>query len=117
MNRFRLFPCVAIAAALGACGGEVSPEISEQGGVPVECALGGESDYSSSCRLVEVADRGETYFIMRHPDGGFRRLALAETESGFEAGDGADVSESFREGDDVVLTIGSDRYRWNEPRQ
>ena len=117
MNCFRFSPLFALAAALGACGGEVSPEIAEQGGTPVECALGGETGFANSCRLVEVADRGETYFIIRHPDGGFRRLALAETESGFEAGDGADTSESYRDGDKVYLSIGGDRYRWSEPQQ
>lgn len=102
---------------LAGCGGEVSPEIAEQGGEPLECAVNGASEYASSCRILEVSNADGTYFIVRHPDGGFRRLELAETVTGFVAGDGADESSSVRDGDYVVLTIGVDRYRWKEPAQ
>ena len=105
------------AVSLASCGGEVSPAVSEQGGEPIECALAGNTDFGPGCRLVEVAEKGATYFIVRHNDGGFRRLELAETETGFVAGDGAEESTSYRDGDYVVLTVGGDRYRWKEPAQ
>ncbi|QPD00148.1 hypothetical protein [Qipengyuania soli] len=111
------FSMLLAVGALGGCSAEVSPDVAEQGGRPVECALGNAADFEPGCRLVEVADKGATYFIVRHPDGGFRRLELAETASGFVAGDGAAASMSTREGDYVILSVGGDRYRWKETAQ
>lgn len=106
---------VLAASAFGGCSADVSPDVAEQGGQPVECALGNSADFRHGCRLVEIAGKGATYFIVRHPDGGFRRLELADSETGFVAGDGAAASSSAREGDYVILSVGGDRYRWKEP--
>ncbi|QZD88146.1 hypothetical protein [Qipengyuania psychrotolerans] len=102
---------------MGACSSEPAPapEVAEQGGVSVECALGGTEKFSSECFLVEAEAGTDTKFVVRHPDGGFRLLALSESPTGFEAHDGAAVSLSERDGDWVVLTIEGDRYRWKEP--
>ena len=57
----------------------------------------------------------ERYFVMRHPDGGFRKLASADTPAGLVEFDGAQRAESQRVGDEIVLSIGDDRYRWEAP--
>lgn len=106
-------PLLALTV-LGACG-DASPDIESEGGVTVSCALNGASDFASQCRLVEMGEGAAAYFVMRHPDGGFRKLALAETPAGFVELDGSQQAESWREGDEVLLQIGDDRYRWMEP--
>ena len=108
-----LWVLLVASLGLGAC--EVSPEIASEGGSTISCALGGATDFTGECRLVEVGDGSANYLIMRHPDGGFRRLARAETVSGLAEFDGAQEAESWREGDAVVLAIGEDRYRWCQP--
>ena len=108
----RLLLLSAITGAIAACG--VSPE--ETGGRAISCALSGASDFASECRLVEMDEGAATYFVIHHPDGGFRKLALAETAAGFVEFDGSQPAESWREGDEVVLRIGEDRYRWEEPQ-
>ena len=82
-----LWVLLVASLGLGAC--EVSPEIASEGGSTISCALGGATDFTGECRLVEVGDGSANYLIMRHPDGGFRRLARAETVSGLAEFDGA----------------------------
>ena len=111
-QRFLPAPLLALTV-LSACGG--APDIASEGGTPVSCALRGASDFASECRLVEIGDGGETYFVMRHPDGGFRKLAPADTPAGLAEFDGSQEAESAREGATVTLIIGTDRYRWEAP--
>ena len=108
-QRFLPTPLLALSV-LAACEG--APDIASEGGTPVRCALQGASDFASECRLVEIGEGGETYFVMRHPDGGFRKLAPADTPAGLVEFDGSQEAESVREGSTVTLTIGTDRYRW-----
>ncbi len=110
----RTFLPISSALALAACA-QPTPEIAEQGGQAIECAVDGAVEYANVCRLVEIAVPNDPYFIVRHPDGGFRKLALEENPSGFTAGDGAERARSWREGEYAVLEIGTDRYRWREP--
>jgi hypothetical protein len=105
-----IFVPIPVLFALGACG--VAPDIASEGGKPVACALNGASDFASECRLVEMGEGGSTYFVMRHPDGGFRKLAPADTPAGLVEFDGSQQAASTREGDRITLTIGEDRYRW-----
>ncbi len=98
---------------LGACG--MAPDIASEGGRPVACALQGAEEFSAECRLVETGEGNARTVVMRHPDGGFRKLAPADTPAGLVELDGAQQARSWREGDDVVLIVGDDRYRWEEP--
>jgi hypothetical protein len=109
LRRFLPVPVLALMA-LGAC--DLSPGIDTEGGTPVACALRGASDFASECRLVETG----SHFVMRHPDGGFRTLAAGDSPSGLVEFDGAQRAESRRMGDEIVLIIGEDRYRWEAPR-
>ena len=109
-----VFPRIPLLllVALSAC--EQAPGIESEGGKVVSCALSGATDFSSECRLVEKGEGRTAYFVMRHTDGGFRKLALAETPAGFVEFDGSQPAESWREGEMVVLQIGADRYRWKD---
>ncbi|MFW2350352.1 hypothetical protein [Qipengyuania sp.] len=110
--RIHSISTIALLLALGACG----PAPERDTGQAVACALDGAEEFTGHCRLVEVGEGEGAYFVMRHPDGGFRKLAPADTPSGYVEFDGAQEARSWREGDDVVLAIGPDRYRWEEPR-
>ncbi|TMM50034.1 hypothetical protein [Qipengyuania marisflavi] len=101
--------------ALAGCSA-ASPGIAEAGGVTIGCALNGAAAFSEECRLVELVEGRDTSFVILHPDGGFRRLDLAETPSGFVSRDGASEAVSEFVGDYVVMTIENDRYRWIEPQ-
>ena len=94
---------------------EAAPGIAEQGGIAIECALNGSEEFVRQCRLSEEISGANAEFVVRHPDGGFRRLELSESPAGFDAGDGAEEASSEQQGDWVVLTIENDRYRWEEP--
>ena len=111
-----VFPTLAIGL-LAACSAEpeAAPGIAEQGGIAIECALSGSDEFVRQCRLSEEIPGANAEFVVRHPDGGFRRLALSESPAGFDVGDGAGEASSERQGDWVVLTIENDRYRWKEP--
>ena len=101
-----------LLAALALCACEAAPDIASEGGTPVACALGGATDFASECRLVELGDGSGA--VIRHPDGGFRKLVQADTPAGYAEFDGAQSATSLLEGDSIVLTIGADRYRWQE---
>ncbi|WP_157726820.1 hypothetical protein [Qipengyuania flava] len=101
-----------LLAALALCACEAAPDIASEGGTPVACALGSATDFASECRLVELSDGSGA--VIRHPDGGFRKLVQADTPAGYAEFDGAQRATSRLEGDSIVLTIGADRYRWQE---
>ena len=108
----RTFRTAPLLAALALCACEAAPDIASEGGTPVACALGGATDFASECRLVELGDGAGA--VIRHPDGGFRKLVQADTPAGYAEFDGAQRASSLFEGDSIVLTIGADRYRWQE---
>ena len=111
MNRIAF--ALPLSLALAAC--DVSPGIESEGGTSVACALGGASDFASECRLVQSGEGTGAVYVMRHPDGGFRTLVPADTPAGLAESDGSQIATSKREGGDIVLMIGDDRYRWKEP--
>lgn len=92
-----------------------SPGIEDIEGYPIECALHGADSFDANCLLVENQAVDGPVFSVHHPDGGFRRLDLADTPAGFMEGDGSFTGNSYREGEYVVLKIDNDRYRWREP--
>jgi hypothetical protein len=96
-----------LALALASCGNAAQPAA---GGTAIACALGEGSTFADDCTLERVAGMKDE-FIVRHPDGGFRRLALRNAH--VETLDGADEAVSRYTGDPPVLEviIANDRYR------
>ena len=74
----------------------------------IECAVGGAADFARACAV----ERGEgTMLVLRHADGGFRRIDLA-ADGTITAADGSDEPNGKVMPDGrFELTIGSDRYR------
>lgn len=98
----------AVLLPIAACAAE--QPAPDSGGV-IECAIAGETIFVPDC-IMERYQVGEgTGLVIRHPDGGFRRLMVGEGGRRIEAADGAERAETKISGDSVEVTVGRDRYR------
>ena len=111
----RKLPTIVPLCLLAACSSqpEPAPDVTAQGGEPVECALAGAEEFEASCALLPSADAESLARVIQHPDGGFRVFEYGDTRSGLVARDGADESVETVEGDKVIVAIGADRYRFD----
>jgi hypothetical protein len=75
----------------------------------IDCALAGAAAFERAC----IVERGEDGSLtIRHPDGGFRRLTIADDGRGVITADGAAGAEVQVIADNrIEVTIGEDRYR------
>jgi len=98
--------------ALAGCGA-TQPQ-AEDGAARIECALGASSLFGPDCLVEKVAGEQGREFVVRHPNGGFRRFRIAEDRRGVVAIDGADTAVNELVGEPKVLqvTVGADRYRF-----
>lgn len=112
MRRKVKFLILSLSLVLTACGqGEVSPDVAEQGGKPIECAPSGAREFNATCYLVG-APAPEDQWVVRHQDGSFHRLESGDNPAGLAARNGASEAEGFVLDGYVYLTIEHDRYRW-----
>lgn len=94
---------------LSACsGGESGEPLPE--GEPVFCALAGSQQFKDQCRVERSTVDGAKVIVVRHPDGGFRRLEVSRDGQNLLAADGADQSQSALKGDRFEVILGDDRY-------
>jgi hypothetical protein len=78
----------------------------------IRCALGGAKDFAPDCtREVTKGPDGETW-IVRHPDGGFRRFVLIDNGARIATADGADEVQAERVGADLEVRVAGERYRF-----
>jgi hypothetical protein len=99
---------------VAACGrGETQPQATE-GAAAIDCALGAGSQFGPDCLVERVAGEQGPEFVVRHPDGKFRRLRIADNRAGMVAIDGADEAVNEFVGEPAVLqvAIGADLYRF-----
>ncbi|MCK9542312.1 MAG: hypothetical protein M0R03_09825 [Novosphingobium sp.] len=75
----------------------------------ITCAVNGAAEFAAEGCTLEREAQGTV--IVRHADGGFRRLRPASDGRSFEAADGADKAESAVVGNAVEVSIATDRYR------
>ncbi len=94
---------------LAGCGAEPSGAPQGSG---VDCAIGPGADYSTVCTLEQTADEGGAFFLIHHPDGGFRRVKYDSATGDLAAMDGADTLEDRSLDPSTVreFAIGEDRY-------
>ncbi len=114
--KFRPSPYIAtaalcLAAILGAC--SEGQGVAEEGAEPLLCALEGEGDWSDDCRLETARVGGANVLVIRHPDGGFRRLV--ERGDGFASVDGFETARSEIRDGRIYVTIGNDKYNFPAP--
>jgi hypothetical protein len=105
---------LCLALALTGCGVQGEDKVADAAPDDrIECAVSGAKEFAQACAI----DRSDpTALILRHADGGFRRIELAE-DGTIEAADGSEVPEGKPLPDDrFELALGNDRYRLPERR-
>jgi hypothetical protein len=100
---------LCFALAMAAC--SPAPEDKVATAAPddrLECALARATEFARDCAV----ERGEgTMLVLRHADGGFRRIELA-ADGTISAADGSDEPDGKMLPDGrFELTLGNDRYR------
>jgi hypothetical protein len=104
----RIYSLILVLAA-AACGPAAENRVAAAAPDDrIECATGGAAEFAKTCAI----ERGEgTALILRHTDGGFRRINLSE-DGTITAADGSDApgGKVLPDGR-FELTLGSDRYR------
>ncbi|PLK26233.1 hypothetical protein [Novosphingobium sp. TH158] len=113
-----LLPVVLLAAcsaggdgtAAAAASGEAEAAVAEDNSVG--CALAGAKTFGRTCtREIAREDLGEVW-IIRHPDGGFRRFVLIEGGTRIATADGDKEVRAERVGGELEVRVESDRYRF-----
>ena len=97
-----------LALALAACG--QSESAKAPAGEAIQCSLGGARDFKPNCQLERSVIDGAQVFIVRHPDGAFRRMQVSADGQNLLAADGADETQSALKGDRYEVILGPDRY-------
>ncbi len=107
-----------LALALAACSDKV-PEATAEGSASAEqnaktipCALGGATEFKPDCSVEDTTVDGKLFWIVRHPDGGFRRFQMIDNGTRIATADGADEVEMTRDGGEFIVKAGPDRYRF-----
>ncbi|MXO74168.1 hypothetical protein GRI40_02890 [Altererythrobacter aerius] len=103
-----------LAGTLVSCSPGQEQAQAAPGAVPVACALARAADFASTCLVERVVGEEGAEFVVRHPDGGFRRFKIAPDRSGMMAADGADIAVNTLAGDPPMLEVrvAQDRYRF-----
>ncbi len=91
---------------LASCGQAAPEEPKER----IACAVGGAAEFTEDCGLERAVVEGAQVLVVRHPDGGFRRLEVSQDGQNLGAADGAEVSRSARKGDRWEVILGEHRY-------
>ncbi len=118
-----LLPVILLAACSAKSGdgqaspsGEASaPASASTAPATVSCALNGTREFKDECQLERSAGEGRSYIVLRHPDGGFRRIEELEAGKRYKSLDGADEVVVEANEADLELTIGDDHYLFPGP--
>ena len=97
------------AGATAAASASAAPET-------VSCALKGATAYKDQCTVEHSQSEGKQFIVLRHPDGGFRRLEELEPGKRYKSVDGADEVAVDANGNDLELTVGDDHYLFPGPQ-
>jgi hypothetical protein len=76
----------------------------------IACAVGGAAEFAEVCGLDRTTVEGAQVLVVRHPDGGFRRLEVSKDGQNLLAADGAELTQSALKGDRWEVILGEHRY-------
>lgn len=111
---FALIPLALLSAcndpAEGEDSGSAATVAAARAAETVWCALDGSKDFTQNCTLERSSVDNRAAFVVRHPDGKFRRLVGSEDGQNLLSADGADQSQSARKQDRWEVILGDDRY-------
>jgi hypothetical protein len=116
----RIFSSFAVVLLVTACGkpdNDILAEAEDSAAAQaaddgrIECAINGDSDFSSGCQTERLSGENGVTLIVRHPDGGFRRFNVLTDGRGLEAADGSEKARiEIVEDDKILVSVGSDKY-------
>lgn len=93
-----------------------SKESTGQGGTAednhVPCALAGAQDFTPTCTREKSRVDGAEVWLIRHPDGGFRRFEIVDNGKRIATADGAWEVQAGRVGAELEVRVANDRYRF-----
>ena len=104
------FACLALCLAPACNDSEGAAAQAAAGTTMIDCSLNGASGYGRDCSMERVEENGESFIVVRHPDGAFRRFQLGVPDRGLITADGAQQAEVTDRGGYVEVRVGSDRY-------
>lgn len=117
MARLPLGTALLVPVLLGACSsGHEAPAVAA-GEEHVPCAVSGSGELKPVCAVERHRSAEGLTFLVRHPDGGFRRFAVVSDGRGLVVADGAQVAVTRLEGDRLDLSVGPDRYLFPATRK
>jgi hypothetical protein len=99
-------------AVLSACSDPAPGErkVAAAASETIWCGLGGATELAQDCTLERGSEEGRAAFVVRHPDGKFRRLIASADGQNLMAADGAEQSQSALKSDRWEVILGDDRY-------
>jgi hypothetical protein len=115
--------CLSPLFLLAACSGGGDAQVGSSSAAKVEaaaepedtsvaCALAGAKTFGRTCtRELSRDDVGEVW-IVRHPDGGFRRFVLIDGGTRIATADGDKEVATERIGGELEVRVEGDRYRF-----
>lgn len=82
---------------------------ADNGAIP--CARAGHAELRRDCLIERTVSPDGLVLVVRHPDGGFRRLLVARDGRGVIAADGAEPARvTVLGGNRIAVSLGGDRY-------
>ena len=122
----RISSAILLAASLAACsvkddagataqgeGGDAVGAAAQIAEVP--CALAGSKRFGDRCAVEHLSQDGKRYVLLRHPDGGFRRLIELEDGKRYAAADGAESADMTPNDGGIEVSVGDDSYLFAAP--
>ena len=86
--------------------------VTDFGGELIRCRFAGSQRFEPVCAVERKREPRGVVLTVRHPDGGFRRLAVRPDGSGLETADGAEKAVVTLAGaTQIEVTIEGDSYR------
>ena len=80
-------------------------------GEMIECALDGSLHFAAECKLERVHESGRDLLVVRHPDGGFRRVVIGADGRTLDSADGAFAARGVLAGGVFTVAVAGDAYR------
>jgi hypothetical protein len=97
---------------LAACSEAEPPVATVEEDGRIECRIGADRQFQRYCEVERETTEAGRMLTVRKPDGGFRRLMVADDGRGVVAADGAEQAQVTIVGDDLIeVAIGGDTFR------
>lgn len=106
----KLPPLACAVLLLAACSRSDEPAPVAVALEHIDCAVGGEPELKPACSVERVEKDGALTLVVHHPDGGYRRFAVAKGGAGVTTKDSATPPKVRLAGDRLDVTVGTDRY-------